>query len=91
MNPKLIRWVLGLSLAGNVAAVGWWLRGRESEAGGASQRGRYVMTRDGASFALCDTVTGRVELVAVVDGKFKVIELLAAKLPAGWTAVLDAP
>ena len=81
MNPKVIRWALAASLAANVAAVGCWVRGRESGSAGAGQVGRYTFAREGASFARCDTVTGRVELAAVVDGKMKLLEVISAQNP----------
>lgn len=84
MNPKVIRWALAASLAANVAAVGWWVRGREREAAGGGlvgPVGRYMFARDGASFMRGDTATGRLELAAVVDGKVQLLEVISAQNP----------
>lgn len=82
MNPKVIRWALAASLAANVAAVGWWVR--QPEAGGVERIGpvgRYMFARDGASFMRGDTVTGRLEWAAVVDGKMQLLEVISAQNP----------
>lgn len=85
MNPKVIRWALAASLAANLAAVGFWVRGREREAvvGGGLMGpvGRYMFARDGASFMRGDTVTGRLELAALVDGKVQLLEVISAQNP----------
>ena len=82
MNPKVIRWALAASLAANVAAVGWWVR--QPEAGGVERIGpvgRDTFAQHGASVTRCDTVTGRVELAAVVDGKMQLLEVISAQNP----------
>jgi hypothetical protein len=81
MNPKLMAWALAVSVAGNVASVGWWVRGRASEAGSAAQVGRYTFTQQGASVTRCDTMTGRVEVAAVVNGKLQLLEVISAQNP----------
>jgi len=73
MNPKLIRWALGVSVAANVAAVVWWPQRQES----AGQVGRYTVAYGGGGWTRCDTVTGRVEVAALPkDGKFMVAEIM---------------
>lgn len=92
MNPKLMAWALAVSVAGNVAAVGWWVRGRASEAASAAQVGRYTFAQQGGSFTRCDTMTGRVEVAATVAGKWQLIEVISAQNPPiGWTLPLSEP
>jgi len=92
MNPKLMAWALAVSVAGNVAAVGWWVRGRASEAGSAAQVGRYTFAQQGGSVTRCDTMTGRVEMAAVVAGKWQLLEVISAQNPPiGWTLPLSEP
>lgn len=81
MNPKLMAWALWLSLAANVAAVACWPRVRESEAGNAPPVGRFTFAQQGASITRCDTATGRVEVGAVVAGKWQLVELISAHYP----------
>jgi len=76
MNPKLILWALGVSMSANVAAVGFWLREREST----GQVGRYTVAYSGGGWTRCDTVTGRVEVAALPkDGKMAILEIMPAR------------